>query len=49
MRVVIGEDEALLREGLNLVLTRGGFEVVAAPPTRWSWSARPDGCVPISW
>ena len=30
MRVVIGEDEALLREGLSLVLTRGRFEVVAA-------------------
>lgn len=29
MRVVIGEDEALLREGLALVLDRGGFEVVA--------------------
>jgi DNA-binding NarL/FixJ family response regulator len=28
MRVVIGEDEALLREGLRLVLTGGGFEVV---------------------
>lgn len=30
MRVVIGEDEALLREGLTLLLTRAGFEVVAA-------------------
>jgi DNA-binding NarL/FixJ family response regulator len=30
MRVVIGEDEALLRQGLTLVLERGGFEVVAA-------------------
>ena len=30
MRVVIGEDEALLREGLTLVLKQGGFEVVAA-------------------
>jgi DNA-binding NarL/FixJ family response regulator len=29
VRVVIGEDEALLREGLSLVLGRGGFEVVA--------------------
>lgn len=29
MRVVIGEDEALLREGLLLLLTAGGFEVVA--------------------
>lgn len=27
MRVVIGEDEALLREGLTLVLAQGGFEV----------------------
>ncbi|MFC5066300.1 response regulator [Actinomycetospora atypica] len=30
MRVVIGEDEALLREGLTLLLGREGFEVVAA-------------------
>ena len=30
MRVVIGEDEALLREGLSLVLHQGGFDVVAA-------------------
>lgn len=30
MRVVIGEDETLLREGLTLVLEREGFEVVAA-------------------
>jgi DNA-binding NarL/FixJ family response regulator len=27
MRVVIGEDEALLREGLALVLAQGGFDV----------------------
>ncbi len=30
MRVVIGEDETLLRHGLTLVLEDGGFEVVAA-------------------
>ena len=30
MRVVIGEDEALLRTGLSHVLEAGGFEVVAA-------------------
>ncbi|MCD2190147.1 response regulator [Actinomycetospora soli] len=30
MRVVIGEDEALLREGLSLLLRREGFDVVAA-------------------
>ena len=30
MRVVIGEDEALLREGLSLVLAQGGFEVAGA-------------------
>ncbi|GAA4890542.1 response regulator transcription factor [Tessaracoccus lubricantis] len=29
MRVVIAEDEALLRQGLTLVLEEGGFEVVA--------------------
>ena len=28
MRVVIGEDEALLREGLVLMLERAGFDVV---------------------
>jgi DNA-binding NarL/FixJ family response regulator len=28
MRVVIGEDQALMREGLTLVLERAGFEVV---------------------
>lgn len=32
MRVVIGEDEALLREGLVLLLRRAGFDVVAAEP-----------------
>lgn len=30
MRVLIGEDEALMREGLELVLERGGFSVVGA-------------------
>jgi DNA-binding NarL/FixJ family response regulator len=30
VRVVIGEDEPLLREGLALVLARNGFEVAAA-------------------
>ncbi|WP_181780586.1 response regulator transcription factor [Pseudonocardia pini] len=30
MRVVIGEDEPLLREGLTLVLSGNGFEVVSA-------------------
>jgi DNA-binding NarL/FixJ family response regulator len=30
MQVVIGEDDTLLREGLQHVLTRGGFDVVAA-------------------
>lgn len=30
MRVVIGEDQALLREGLVLLLKRAGFDVVAA-------------------
>ena len=30
MRLVIGEDEALLREGLVLLLRRAGFDVVAA-------------------
>ena len=30
MRVVIGEDEALLREGMALLLGRAGFDVVAA-------------------
>ena len=30
MRVVIGEDEPLLREGLALLLSRNGVDVVAA-------------------
>lgn len=30
MRVVIGEDQALMREGIVLLLERGGFEVVGA-------------------
>ena len=29
MRVVIGEDHALMREGLALLLERDGFDVVA--------------------
>jgi DNA-binding NarL/FixJ family response regulator len=33
VRVIIAEDEALLREGLSLVLTQGGFDVVAAAAT----------------
>ena len=33
MRVVIGEDQALMREGLALVLGRAGFEVVATAAT----------------
>jgi DNA-binding NarL/FixJ family response regulator len=33
MRVVIGEDETLQREGLRLVLTDGGFVVVATAAT----------------
>ena len=33
MRVVIGEDEALLREGLGHVLTNDGFELVASVGT----------------
>lgn len=32
MRVVIGEDEALLRRGLTLVLDGAGFEVAGAAP-----------------
>ena len=30
MRVVVGEDEALLREGLGLVLTQAGFELAGS-------------------
>ena len=33
MRVVIAEDEALLRQGLALVLEQDGFEVVSAVGT----------------
>lgn len=42
MRVVIGEDEALFREGLTLVLEQGGFSVVgtASDPEHLIRSAR---------
>ena len=30
IRVILGEDETLLREGLSILLSRGGFEVVGA-------------------
>jgi DNA-binding NarL/FixJ family response regulator len=30
MRILIGEDETLLREGLSLVLSQQGMEVVGA-------------------
>jgi DNA-binding NarL/FixJ family response regulator len=33
MRVVIAEDQVLLREGLTLLLAQGGFEVVGAAAT----------------
>jgi DNA-binding NarL/FixJ family response regulator len=33
VRVVIAEDDALLREGLTLLLTARGFDLVAAVPT----------------
>ena len=32
MRVVIGEDEALLRQGLALLLRQDGFDVVEVAP-----------------
>lgn len=34
MRIVIAEDETLLRQGLTLVLTQGGMDVVAAVADR---------------
>ena len=34
MRVVIAEDQLLMREGLSLVLTRAGFEIVAVAGDR---------------
>jgi len=37
MRVIIAEDEALLREGLIHVLENDGFEVVAAVGTASAW------------
>jgi DNA-binding NarL/FixJ family response regulator len=42
VRVVIGEDEALQREGLALQLTRGGFAVVGA-------AANPDELVRLTY
>ena len=43
MRVVIGEDLFLLREGLVRLLTAHGFEIVAA---RWR-STRPPVAMPL--
>jgi DNA-binding NarL/FixJ family response regulator len=47
MRVVIAEDETLLREGLELVLAQGGFDVLAsvgdgADVLRETFAHRPD-------
>jgi DNA-binding NarL/FixJ family response regulator len=47
MRIVIGEDQALMREGLRLVLERAGFEIAAVAAdaielTRRVRAARPD-------
>ena len=47
MRLVIGEDQALMREGLALVLERGGWEIVgvandAADVVRKTIAHRPD-------
>lgn len=46
MRVIIGEDEALLRRGLQLVLEDGGLDVVAATPDAQTLSAAVDEYVP---
>lgn len=46
MRVVIGEDESLLRRGLQLVLEDGGFEVVAAAQDAVELEKAVDGHLP---
>lgn len=46
MRVVIGEDEALLREGLQLLLSADGFEVVAVAGTAPEVVDAVDRCAP---
>ena len=41
MRVVVADDEALLREGLVRLLTEAGFEVIgtaSTPPACSAWS-----------
>jgi hypothetical protein len=43
LRVVLGEDDVLLREGLASLLQRSGFEVAGRPATARScsrWPAR---------
>jgi DNA-binding NarL/FixJ family response regulator len=50
VRVVIGEDQALMREGLVLILERGGFDVVAVASdgddvVRKAGAHRPDAVV----
>lgn len=46
MRVIIGEDEALLRRGLQLVLEDGGFDVVVAAEDAESLERAVDEHVP---
>jgi DNA-binding NarL/FixJ family response regulator len=46
VRVVIGEDEALLREGLSLVLGQGGFQVAATAGDAATLIARTRKLVP---
>ena len=41
MRVVIGEDQALMREGLALVLEGGGCESSGSQTMLLMWCARP--------
>lgn len=46
MHVIIGEDEALLRRGLQLVLEDGGLDVVAVAPDAEALEAAVDEHVP---
>jgi DNA-binding NarL/FixJ family response regulator len=48
VRIVIGEDQALMREGLALVLERGGCEIVGVANDAAEWCARPWRTVPTS-
>ena len=48
MRIVIGEDQVLLREGLIRLLEEAGHEVVGSASDGPTWCARPRPIGPTS-